>query len=268
VAETAYLDQIGLQLWTVRNQLMTDVPGTIAAVAKAGYKQVELMDVMKSDAILSAAKDNGLAVTSAFIDWNVVGNPAADGTASVEAVVSKAQELGLKHLVFGYIGKGHRETADQFKAHAERANAAGELCHKAGIQLNYHNHSFEFAPLAGGTTGFDVLIDEFDPQLCKFELDVFWAQIGGVDPLPLMSRLKGRIAQLHLKDLKPGTPVIHDEGKVPADAFQELGDGTISMAAVIQAGQDAGVAQCHVEQDQSDDPLLSIAQSLRHLHSL
>ncbi len=138
-----FVKQIGLQLWTVRNQIAADMKGTIKAIADAGYWQVELGDVMKSDEIIAAAKDHGLKVTSSFFDWNVVGNPDAKDVASIDQVVDKAKALNLKHLIFGYIGKGHRETSDHYKRHAERANAAGEKCAAAGIQLNYHNHSFE-----------------------------------------------------------------------------------------------------------------------------
>ncbi len=260
-----YVDQIGLQLWTVRNQLAADLKGTIKAVAAAGYWQVELGDVMKSDEIIAVAGDNGLKVTSSFIDWNVIGNPEAQDIATVDQVVEKAHQLKLKHLVFGYIGKGHRETSDHYRRHAERASKAGEKCAAAGIQLNYHNHSFEFGKLPDGQTGFEVFKAEFDPKLVKFELDVFWAQIGGLAALDAIEQLKGRIAQLHLKDLKKGTPVIHDEGTVPADAFKELGNGIIDMEAVMKAGEACGVDQCHVEQDQSPDPVASIGQSYRHL---
>lgn len=263
-----YVKQIGLQLWTVRNQIAADMKGTIKAIADAGYWQVELGDVMKSDEIVAAAKDHGLNVTSSFFDWNVVGNPDSKDVASMDQIVDKAKSLNLKYLIFGYIGKGYRETSDMYMKHAERANAAGEKCEAAGIQLNYHNHSFEFGRLPDGKSGFEIFQSEFDAKLVKFELDVFWAQIGGLDALKAIDQLKGRIAQLHLKDLQKGTPVIHDEGSVPADAFKELGNGVIDIAAVMKAGDACGVDQCHVEQDQSPNPIDSIGQSYRHLRKI
>lgn len=276
-----YVDTIGLQLWTVRNQLQEDIPGTLKAVADAGYHQVELGSVMDADQYVPVAKDLGMQVTSSFMDWQSIANPAADGAANVDEIVAKAKDLGLKHLVFGYIGKGYRETVDQYKAHAERANAAGEKCQAAGIQLCYHNHSFEFAKLQAGsqsdqasqaepveTTGWDVFVAEFDPKLVKFEVDVFWVKIGGRNPFKTMRKLKGRISQVHLKDLKKGSGVIHDEGKVPADAFQELGEGTIDMVRAMKVAAKAGAEQCHVEQDQSPNPIQSINDSLKHLKSI
>ena len=263
-----YFDTIGLQVWTVRNQMEKDTPGTLKSIADAGYKQVELGSVMAADKIVPVANDLGMQVTSSFIDWQSIANPDADGAADIDRIVDKGKELGLKHIVFGYIGKGHRETADHYKAHAERANKAGEKCKQAGMQLCYHNHSFEFAKLADGSTGWDLFVKHFDEELVKFEVDVFWVKVGGRNPLKTMRGLKGRITQVHLKDMKKGTGTIHDEGQVPEDAFQELGDGVINMQKVMQVAHKMGAEQCHVEQDQSPDPIKSIAQSMGHLKKL
>jgi sugar phosphate isomerase/epimerase len=100
-----------------------------------------------------------------------------------------------------------------------------------------------------------------------FELDVFWAKIGGHEPTQLMRHLAGRISMLHLKDLKSGTATIHDEGEVPEDAFQECGDGVLDIPAIMRLGHEIGVRECHVEQDQSPAPLESIAQSFQYLSS-
>ena len=200
-----YLKTLGLQLYTLRNQLADDVPGTIKAVADAGYYQVELMRVVGEEPIFKAARDHGLKVTSAMIDWKTLVSPGEPGVPSFRETLDVAVEEKLKYLVIPYVGKGHRETADQLNLLARRANRAGEACRKAGIQLCYHHHSFEFARLPDGATGWDVFVREFDPDLVKFEIDVFWAAIGGFDPVETIRWLKGRVAQLHLKDLLKGT---------------------------------------------------------------
>lgn len=263
-----YVDRIGLQLWTVRNQLEQDQAGTLKAVAAAGYRQVELGRVLKSDEQVAIARDLGMEVTSAFIDWRAIGNPQADDVPAFDQILEKANQLKLKHLVFGYIGKGFRETSDQYKSHAENANVAGEKCLKAGIQLCYHNHSFEFANLGNKQTGWDLLAAGFEKSLVKFEVDVFWVRVGGRDPIQVMQNLEGRISQVHLKDMKKGTNTIHDEGAVPEEAFQELGDGVIDLHRVMQLAANLGVEQCHVEQDQSPNPIDSIQQSMKYLKSL
>lgn len=263
-----YLDSLGLQLWTVRKQMEQDSQKTLQAVADAGYKQVELMDVSEGVEIAKQAKKVGLNVASGFINWQSICKPEVKGVPSIDEIIATGKEIGLEHLVFGYIGKGSRETVDLMKAHAKATNELGKKAADAGMQVCYHNHSFEFEKIDGNTTGFDVLMEEFNNDLVKFELDVFWTKVGGWDPLETMKKLDGRISQIHLKDPKEGTAVIYDEGQVPAEAFQECGDGSIDMGEVMELASTIGAVYCHVEQDQSPDPIASIGQSIAHLKSL
>ncbi|MEM9366555.1 MAG: sugar phosphate isomerase/epimerase family protein [Planctomycetota bacterium] len=267
-----YMDSIGLQLYTLRGTLADDREGTLQAVADAGYRQVELMSIdQESLAIAAIARDLGMYVHSGFMDFNTITEPDKPGTLAVDETLELAQRIGLRHLVFGYIAKHQRDTADKCYAIAERANVAAERARAVGLRMCYHNHSFEFATLKTGkagkseTTAFDIFTERFDPHQMEFELDVFWAKIGGHDPLAIMRKLAGRISQVHLKDLLAETPVIHDEGQVPKEAFEELGDGTIDIPAVMRLAKEIGVAQCHVEQDQSPDPVASIQRSATFL---
>ncbi len=270
-----YLDSIGLQLYTVRDAMAADAAATLTAVAEAGYKQVELMDVSPAGLeIASMARDRGLAVHSGFLDFNAITAPEREGVQSVDEILQTASLIGLRHVVFGYIAKDQRDTADKCRAIAERANAAAEKARGAGLRMCYHNHAFEFGPFAGAdaskkeSDAWDIFVRRFDPQSMEFELDVFWAKLAGRDPGALMRRLAGRISQVHLKDLKPKTPVIFDESEVPKDAFQELGDGEIAMPPLMRLAAKLGVDNCHVEQDQSPDPLASIRQSAEFLRSV
>ncbi len=267
-SDSRYLKTIGLQLYTLRNQLAQDVPKTLRAVADAGYYQVEAMSLVGGERVFTVARDVGLKVTSAMMNWQTLVSPGARGVPSFAETMEAAEKQKLRFVVIPYVGKGHRETAEQLKTLAERANRAGEICRKANIQLCYHNHSFEFAKLPSGQLRWDVLVKEFDPHLVKFEMDVFWVTIGGMDAVKMLKNLKGRVAQLHLKDLLKGTPTNHDESTVPKDAFQEVGNGIIDWPAVLAAAELAGVTQCHVEQDQSPDPIASIGESIRNLKAL
>lgn len=263
-----YAKQLGLQLWTVRNQMAEDPKSTLEAIAKAGYQQVELGSVLGMDSTIQIARDLGLQVNSAFFNWETIVRPGADNVPTLQQVIDQANDFGLKHLVFGYIAKGHRETADQIKKIIENANRASEAVTKAGMKMCYHNHSFEFAPLTVDgkeTCAYEMFIQEFDPEHMHFEVDVFWVKIGGWDPLKTMKRLKGRVTQVHLKDLLAGSDITYDEGNVPAEAFQELGDGTIDMKKVAKLAKEIGVEHCHVEQDQSPAPLDSIVQSIKYM---
>jgi sugar phosphate isomerase/epimerase len=265
-AKSPYLSDLGIQLYTLRNEIAKDVNATIKAVAAAGYKQVEMYGFPNCDAIVKAARDSGLALHSSHFEWDSLVNPKDDSYSDFSKILDKAKEVGLKHLVIPYLADGNRKTLDDYKKVAAHANKAAALAKSAGIQLSYHNHNFEFEPKENGVSGFDVFVKEFSADM-KFELDVFWVKAGGLDPVELVNKLKGRVTQLHLKDLKKDIP-IPSYSSVPADAFQEVGDGIIAMAPLLAAAQEAGVEHCHVEQDQSPDALASIKQSIDFLNKL
>ena len=267
-ADNPYRKQIGIQLYTLRNQIKEDLEGTIKAVAEAGYRQVEPYGFPDPQAgkLIAAAKANGLKVHSSHFAWESVTNPDKEGVPPFEEILQKASDAGLSHLVVPYVHAHNRKDLDGYRRLAERCNAAAKVAKTAGIQLAYHNHNFEFQALEGGKSGYDIFIEEFEPEM-KFEIDVFWVKAGGVEPADLIRQLKGRVSQLHLKDLKEGIS-LPEYGKLPNDAFQELGNGMIPMEPIIEAAADAGVAHCHVEQDQSPDPVASIGESMTYLKGL
>jgi len=267
-AENPYRKNIGIQLYTLRNQIKEDLVGTIKAVAAAGYRQVEPYGFPDATALdlIKAAKDNGMAANSSHFAWDSVTDPGKAGVAPFAEVLGKAKDAGLSHLVIPYLHGDSRKTSDDYKRLAERCNVGAALAAEAGITLAYHNHQFEFQPLADGKTGYEVFMDEFSPGM-KFELDVFWVKVGGLDPVALLGEMKGRVSQVHLKDLKAGL-TLPEFGSVPADAFKELGQGIIAMEPVIEACAAAGVTHAHVEQDQSPDPIKSIGMSMDYLRGL
>ncbi|MDP3849332.1 MAG: sugar phosphate isomerase/epimerase [Luteolibacter sp.] len=262
-----YLSNIGIQLYTLRNQIATDAPATLKVVAAAGYKQVEPYGFPKSDAMISAAKDAGLAIHSAHFEWDSVVHPKDEAMSDFSKILETAQKIGLSHLVIPYVLEQDRKTLDGYKKLAENFNKAAALAAKAGIQLAYHNHNFEFDPKEGGKSGYDIFIEEFSPAM-MFEVDIFWVKLAGIDPVELIKKLKGRVSQLHLKDLKDGIPMPKYAGELPVDAFKELGNGIIPMPPILAAAKEARVKHCHVEQDQSPDPLASIRQSAAFLAKL
>lgn len=267
-ADNPYRKNIGIQLYTLRNQIKEDLAGTLKAVATAGYQQVEPYGFPDATALelIKVSKDLGMAANSSHFAWESVTDPDKPGVAPFAEILQKAKDAGLSHLVIPYLHGDSRKTADDYKRLAERCNAGAALAKEAGIQLAYHNHQFEFQPLEGGKSGYDVFMAEFSPEM-KFELDVFWVKVGGIDPVELLGKMKGRVSQIHLKDLKDGL-TLPEFGSVPADAFKELGQGIIAMEPIIEAAALAGVAHAHVEQDQSPDPIKSIGMSMEYLKGL
>ena len=264
--DNKYRKNIGIQLYTLRDQLAKDPAGTLKAVAEAGYKQVEPYGFPNCQPLIDGAKAAGLALNSTHFEWGSVVSPKDEAMSDFQKILEKAKEVGLTHLVIPYLSEGERKTLDDYKKIAANANKAAELAKAAGIQLTYHNHSFEFEPQVGGKCGYDIFIEEFSKDM-KFEVDVFWVKMANLDPARFIERLSGRVTQLHLKDLKAGidTPNFRS---VPPDAFKELGNGTIPMEPILAAAEKAGVIHCHVEQDQSPDPMASIKQSIAYLGKL
>lgn len=266
-ADNTYRKNIGIQLYTLRNELTKDAPGTLKQVAAAGYKQVELYGFPDSDAMISGAKDAGLAIHSGHFNWDSVVNPKDEAMSDFARILEKAHAIGLSDLVIPFLMEPDHKNLDAYRKVAANANKAAALAKKAGIQLSYHNHNFEFAKHEGGKTGYDVFIEEFSPEM-QFEIDVFWVKAAGLDPVELLRKLKGRVSQLHLKDLKIGFEAPSYTTGVPADSFKELGNGSIPMEPIIVAAKECGVRHCHVEQDQSPDALASIRASMDYLKKL
>lgn len=264
--DNRYRKEIGIQLYTLRNQLKADLNGTLKIVAQAGYKQVEPFGFPNAKEMINISKDLGLAVNSSHFNWESVTEPEKKGVTPFVAILDQAKDAGLSHLVIPYVHGRNRKTLDDYRRLADNCNKAAAQAKNHGIQLAYHNHAFEFQPLEGNKSGYDIFVKEFD-QVMKFELDVFWVVVGGKNPVELIKKLKGRVSQLHLKDLKSGIN-LPNYGGIPNDAFKELGSGIIDMEPIIQAAEKAGVAHCHVEQDHSPDAIKSIQQSIKYLGML
>lgn len=265
-AENPFRKNIGIQLYTLRNPLGQDADATIKAVADAGYKQVETYGFPGNMEMIQRIRDAGLAVNSTHFQSDSMVVPKDNGFGEFAALVEQANRAQLTHLVIPAIPGPTRESLDTYKKVAEHCNKAAAMCKDAGITLGYHNHSFEFLPLDGAKSGFDVFIDEFSPEM-TFELDVFWVRVAGLDPVELITRLKGRVSQLHLKDLADGHK-LPNYGGMPRPAFKELGNGIIPMEPILKAAADSGVTHCHVEQDHSPDPIASIRTSIASLAKL
>ena len=262
-----YLDQVGLQLYTLRNPIKENLGKTIREVSQIGYKQVEPYGFPSPQAIdlIKQSRDRGMQVNSSHFDWNSLLAPEKKGVQPFEKILETARNLELTDLVVPYLHEVDRADLSAYKKTAELLNKGAALAKQAGIRLAYHNHAFEFKPMNKGKTGYDVFIESFSPDM-SFEVDVFWVKVGGVDPVSMIRKLGQRISQLHLKDLKKGTPC-PNYGKLAKDAFDEIGDGMIPMKPIMRAAQKAGVKHCHVEQDHSPSPLLSIRKSFNHLNS-
>ena len=265
-----YLDTLGIQLWTVREPLAEDPETTLRTLKELGYYQVEAMDTRQLADLKPICDDLGLRIHSSFMLWETLTQTwelTPDETKMEFAeVLDQANNGGVDHLVFGYFQPGARETADDWKRVADQINAGALRAKEAGLQMAYHNHNFEWDPVEE-TTGWAILQDRLDGNLCPFELDLFWAQIAGQDPRQVMGEISNRVSLLHLKQLHTGTPVVTTLAEVPPNAFEELPNGEMPIKDLMRYGKELGVEYCMVEQDGNwkPDPLGSAKTSIEFL---
>jgi sugar phosphate isomerase/epimerase len=266
---------IGLQLYTVREQIGKDFDGTLKQVAAIGYQEVELYSFFdrKASAIRQSLDSAGLRCVSAHY-------PAAALETDLGAKIDYAKELGLKFMVCPFPGIADRErlkpqpkgpsfpdslTLDDWKWNADLFNKVGEQAKKAGLEFAYHNHHLEFRKY-DGVTAFDELLRRTDPSFVTFELDCGWVKVAGEDPAAFIAKHSGRIALLHVKDVKAGFAPSTRFGPVP---FTEVGSGSIDWKNVFEAAKQAGVKRYYVEQDTTErPPLEAIKISYVFLHDL
>ena len=174
-----YLDQVGLQLYTLRNPIKEDLEKTIREVAQIGYKQVEPYGFPSPQAIelIKQSRDRGMQVNSSHFDWNSLLDPEKKGVQPFEKILETARNLELTDLVVPYLHEVDRADLSAYKKTAELLNKGADLAKQAGIRLAYHNHAFEFKPMNKGKTGYDVFIESFSPNM-SFEVDVFLGKSG------------------------------------------------------------------------------------------
>ncbi len=262
------LGTLGVQLYTVRHVLKTDLQGTLAKVAAVGYKEVEFPGYLEfSPKDLRAAIDKaGLVAPSTHIDYKVMLN-------AMPQAIEAAHTLGHKFLVNPWIDDAIREHPDGWKQAAEAFNRAGEACQKAGIQFAYHEHWFDFHPLPGGTLPYDLLLKECDPKLVAMELDLCWVNQGGADPIAYFNKYPGRFPMVHVKDVtkfldpRPIKGGVFTTAQAVAD-MTEVGSGIIDWKHIFANSGKAGIQHYFVEHDEPKDPIASITKSFQYLTAL
>ena len=257
---------IGLQLYTVRDAMAISASDTLAKVAKIGFNSVEGATYtnsqkfygMEPKIFAKLLKDNGLIMPSAHyrLGEENTNNATTKGTMLHEwdKAVDDAAAVGLKYMVCAYLSEDERKGLDHYKYVADQLNIAGEKCKKAGIQLCYHNHAFEFDK-QDNIYPFDILMAA-DNDLVKFEMDLYWVTKAGQSPVELFKKHPGRFPLLHLKDMD----------NTANKAFTEVGNGVINFKEILNYKKTAGVKYFFVEQDNCPgSPFDSIAKSIDYI---
>ena len=262
VAET----EIGLQVYTLRDQIQKDLVGTLERVAKTGYHYVELFGYREGvyfgrsiKEMRKILKRTGLKAVSCHVPTGS-NEPRLKGTVTndFERAAADAKALGHEFVVCPWLSEEERKTIDNYKKLAVHFNRAGEICKQYGLSFAYHNHDFEFFPIKGQIP-YDVLLAETDPDYVKMELDLYWIAKAGQDYQAYFNRHPARFPLWHVKDMDSSS----EKG------MTEVGNGVIPWKSVFASSQMSGMKRFFVEQDYcKGDPFESITTSFKYLKSI
>ncbi|QZH75670.1 MAG: sugar phosphate isomerase/epimerase [Erythrobacter sp.] len=239
---------IGVQLYTVREDMARDPIATLQRIAAMGFDEVEFARTFgdRSAEMCRETTRLGLDVAAVHVGWELLRDDPARALAEAKAMCTDT-------LILAYLPVEERTTLEQWRGWIARLNAIAPLAEAEGIQLAYHAHDFEFATI-DGVRPIDLMLRDFDPRI-GFELDTYWVQLGGEDPLEFFRRHRDRITHFHMKDMGQG------------GAMADVGAGSIDFAALVEEfGEDR--AYWLIERDDAPDPWASLAASLAAMRAL
>ncbi len=242
--------KVGIQLYTLRSEMRESVPNTLEAVAGIGYSEVEFAGYFGHSAvdIRAMLDDNGLTAPAAHF-----GLPELEN--DWDATLQFAATVGHHYLVVPWIDPADRVSADTYRRVVDRFNVVAERVGAAGMTFGYHNHDFEFE-FVDGRLAYDIILEQADPKLVQFELDLFWITKGGSDPFTYFRAFPGRFPMVHVKDMA-------SDG-----SMADVGAGQIDFASIFAESVRAGIKHYFVEHDNPADPLQSARTSYAHVAAL
>lgn len=253
--------EIGLQLYSLRNQFAKDVPGTMAKVKEMGITQIEGGNTygLSFQEYIKLLALNGLSMASFGADFERLAN-------NPQFVADEARSYGAKYVMCSWIPhQGNEFTIEDVKKAVLVFNEAGKILARNGLSLCYHPHGYEFRPYENGTL-FDYMVAHMDPRYVNFEMDVFWIKHPGQDPLALLKKYPNRFLLMHLKDRKPGTEG-NQNGNADVETNVVLGTGDVGIAEIVKEAKKIGVKYFFIE-DESSRSLEQIPMSIAFLKSL
>jgi sugar phosphate isomerase/epimerase len=241
-------------MYTVRNEVEADYPGTLRKVAEMGYKAVQAGP---------NAKHNTQQVRKMMDDLGLVSAGMHMGIDMLEKdfnkAVDMAKEIGTPFCIVSWMPEERRKDAAGWIRTAKVMTELGAKVKAAGLQLRYHNHSFEFHPF-GGKCGYEIFFENVDPELVGNEIDTYWVRHGNEDPVAHLKKYAGRIQTVHFKDM----------GRGPDRPMVPVGTGILDWPKIIAACKKGGAQFAAVEQDTCDplSPLEAARISLENLRKL
>lgn len=238
---------VSVQLYTLRDRIVEDLPGTLVALAEIGFTVVEPHKFSNVPAMAAALKGAGLTAPSAHAQILGTGS---------EGLFEAAAQLGISTLIQPRTELDSWESPDTIRALADGLNSVAVLAESYGITIGYHNHAFELECVFDGVPGLEILAQHLLDDVV-LEVDTFWVEVGGVNAVELLGRLGSRAALLHMKD-----------GPLTKDTHKQLplGQGVLPIPEILSA---APHARAVIELDAYEgDPLDAVAQSFHYLREV
>lgn len=247
---------IGLQLYSLRNEIKEDLAGSLKKISEIGYKNLEAAGYsdgkfynMDPAAFKLLVEDYGMTLTSSHVTFK---------NDEVGEVLYAHKEAGVKYMVWPWLNNEQRKNLDAYKSVAEDFNVIGEMCNQNGMKFGYHNHAFEFKPI-DGVIPYDLLLESTDPELVFMQIDLYWAVYAGKDPIAYFEKYPGRFELWHVKDMAAG------EQK----EMTEVGTGIIDYNKIFEYASISGMKEFFVEQDViKGDGFESVKKSFDYLNNI
>jgi sugar phosphate isomerase/epimerase len=247
---------IGIQLYTLHEQVKEDFMGSLRKISRIGYNSIEAAGYSDGKFYGYLPKE----YKKIIIDQGMVpvSSHASVNTLDAQRVIDDTLEAGHKYLVLPSIPAAQRISLDHYRKIAEQFNEIGEACNASGLKFGYHNHAFEFESLEGSIP-YEVLLDETQPELVTMQLDFYWMVYGGGNPMDYFVRYPGRFGLWHVKDM---------DNKINKEST-EIGNGIIDWPNIFMEKKMTGMEFFFLEQEHFKmDAFKSIEKSYQYLANL
>ena len=258
---------IGLQLYTIRDAMAKDVPGSLKKISDIGIKNLELASYANGkfygyepSEFKKIVTDLGMEIISSHTQVEALGITLDNAKKMAE----DHAKIDVKYCIQPWVVEEARTTLDSYKKMAAEWNKVGGIMKEHKIQFGYHNHNFEFDKVEGKIPYYDVFMVELDKDLVTMELDLFWATKAGQNPVEMFKKYPGRFQLFHMKDMFTKEAPFY---KPTTNDFAPVGAGLINFTEILAAKKIAGMKYIFVEQDSTKDgkPFEAIQTSVTNL---
>jgi sugar phosphate isomerase/epimerase len=259
---------IALQLYTIRDAMATDVPGSLKKVSDIGYKYLELAGYADGKFygyepadFKKLVNDMGMEILSSHTQVEAQGITLENARKMAE----DHAKLEVKYCIQPWIVPEARTSIANYQKMAADWNQVGKIMKENGLLFGYHNHNFEFDTIEGKIPYFDVFMTDLDKELVTMELDLFWTTKAGQDPVAIINKYPGRFQLFHMKDMFTNeAPFFTTDG---VKDFAPIGVGVLDFKRILATKNVAGLKYVVVEQDLSREglPFEDIKTSITNL---